>query len=92
MQWSIGREYNRRLKVAFDTHGIEMPFPHQTIYFGEDKSGTAPTAFVALQHDDKTAPASSAAAQPTAKPKATPTMRAKTASAGGDEGGDGEGL
>ncbi len=91
MQWSIGREYNRRLKVAFDTHGIEMPFPHQTIYFGEDKSGAAPPAFVALQHDDKTASAP-AAAQPTTKPKPTPTMRAKTASVGDDEGGDGEGL
>ena len=48
-QWSIGREYNRRLKLAFDAHGIEMPFPHQTIYFGEDKSGTAPPAFISMK-------------------------------------------
>ena len=52
-QWSIGREYNRRLKVAFDAHGIEMPFPHQTIYFGEDKSGAAPPAFISIKRDDK---------------------------------------
>ena len=48
-QWGIGREYNRRLKTAFDAHGIEMPFPHQTIYFGEDKEGSAPPAFINLK-------------------------------------------
>ena len=40
-QWATGREYNRRLKAAFDAHGIEIPFPHTTIYFGEDKQGQA---------------------------------------------------
>ncbi len=34
-QWAIGREYRRRLKKAFDTQGIEIPFPHRTLYFGE---------------------------------------------------------
>ncbi len=34
-QWLVGREYLRRIKHAFDTSGIEIPFPHQTIYFGE---------------------------------------------------------
>ena len=30
-QWSVGREYRRRLKKAFDAKGIEIPFPHRTI-------------------------------------------------------------
>lgn len=34
-QWQVGREYLRRVKLAFDHAGIEIPFPHQTIYFGE---------------------------------------------------------
>src|SRR3569832_2147880 len=34
-QWDVGREYMRRLKIAFDAEGIEMPFPHRTLYFGE---------------------------------------------------------
>jgi len=34
-QWSVGREYRRRLKKAFDAHGIEIPFPHRTLYMGE---------------------------------------------------------
>lgn len=41
-QWAVGRAYNRLLKIRFDEHGIEIPFPHQTIYFGEDKDGSAP--------------------------------------------------
>ncbi|WP_075589825.1 mechanosensitive ion channel family protein [Labilibacter marinus] len=35
-QWEIGREYRRRLKVAFDKHNIEIPFPHTTVYWGEE--------------------------------------------------------
>lgn len=34
-QWSVGREYRRRLKLAFDERRIEIPFPHRTVYFGE---------------------------------------------------------
>ncbi|MDA3925411.1 MAG: mechanosensitive ion channel family protein [Kiritimatiellae bacterium] len=34
-QWQVGREYLRRIKLAFDKAGIEIPFPHQTLYFGE---------------------------------------------------------
>lgn len=41
-QWAIGREMNRRIKKAFDAHGIEFPFPHRTIYWGEPKEGSAP--------------------------------------------------
>ncbi len=35
-QWSIGREYRKRLKKAFDKAGIEIPFPHRTVYWGEE--------------------------------------------------------
>ena len=34
-QWMIGREFNKRLKEAFDAKGIEIPFPHRTIYWGD---------------------------------------------------------
>jgi small conductance mechanosensitive channel len=34
-QWAVGREYRKRLKEVFDEHNIEIPFPHQTIYWGE---------------------------------------------------------
>lgn len=33
-QWTVGREYRRRLKKAFDEHGIEIPFPHRSLYMG----------------------------------------------------------
>ncbi|HSH51027.1 MAG TPA: mechanosensitive ion channel family protein, partial [Bacteroidales bacterium] len=35
-QWALGREYRRRLKKAFDEKGIEIPFPHTTVYWGEE--------------------------------------------------------
>ncbi|MBN1182017.1 MAG: mechanosensitive ion channel family protein [Bacteroidales bacterium] len=35
-QWNVGREYRRRLKKIFDQEGIEIPFPHTTIYWGEE--------------------------------------------------------
>ena len=41
-QWNVRREYLRRLKAAFDAAGIEIPFPHLTVYAGEPKTGTAP--------------------------------------------------
>lgn len=34
-QWEVGREYLRRIKLRFDKEGIEIPFPHRSIYFGE---------------------------------------------------------
>ena len=35
-QWVVGREYRKRLKYAFDNNGIEIPFPHTTVYWGEE--------------------------------------------------------
>jgi moderate conductance mechanosensitive channel len=35
-QWTIGREYRKRLKIAFDEKNIEIPFPHTTVYWGEE--------------------------------------------------------
>ncbi|MER3446006.1 MAG: mechanosensitive ion channel protein MscS [Candidatus Dadabacteria bacterium] len=34
-QWDVGRELRRRIKNTFDQKGIEIPFPHVSIYFGE---------------------------------------------------------
>lgn len=47
-QWGVRREFNRRMKARFDELGIEIPFPHRTVYFGVDKEGRAPPAWVEL--------------------------------------------
>jgi small conductance mechanosensitive channel len=45
-QWNVRREFLRRLKAAFDARGIEIPYPHLTLYAGQDKEGNAPAFHV----------------------------------------------
>lgn len=52
-QWATAREFNRRLKKRFDELDIEIPFPHQTIYMGEDKTGAAPPLRVRMQAEEE---------------------------------------
>lgn len=42
-QFVVGRAYNEVLKRIFDERGIEIPFPHQTLYLGEAKDGSTQT-------------------------------------------------
>lgn len=50
-QWRVGREFNRRLKLAFDRKGIEIPYPHVTLYMGANKQGKANPMFVSMGND-----------------------------------------
>ncbi len=36
-QWGVGREFRKRIKARFDREGIEIPFPHTTLYWGEEQ-------------------------------------------------------
>lgn len=45
-QWNVRREYLRRLKYAFDSENIEIPYPHLTLYPGQLKDGSAPALHV----------------------------------------------
>jgi small conductance mechanosensitive channel len=38
MQWDVMGEMRKRLKDAFDKEGIEIPWPHMKVYFGNTKS------------------------------------------------------
>lgn len=40
-QWGVRRAFLKRLKQAFDDKGIEIPFPHVTVYAGQPKEGPA---------------------------------------------------
>ncbi|MBX3637435.1 MAG: mechanosensitive ion channel family protein [Rubrivivax sp.] len=48
-QFAVRREALRRLKLAFDERGIEIPFPHVTVYAGQDKDGGAAPLPLQLQ-------------------------------------------
>ncbi len=50
-QWRVAREFNRRLKKRFNERDIEIPFPHVTLYMGEDKTGRAPALRVSVAGD-----------------------------------------
>jgi small-conductance mechanosensitive channel len=79
-QWEVSREFNRRVKNRFDELGIEIPFPHQTIYFGADKEGNAPPAMVRLEtpaseRTDRIGDAAAAQAAPAEAPREGTTER-----------------
>lgn len=57
-QFAIGRAYNRLVKYHLDAAGIEIPFPHMTMYFGQDKDGSAPPAPIELKRVEGLPPAS----------------------------------
>jgi len=54
-QFSVRRAFLERMKRIFDERGIEIPFPHQTIWFGVDKDGSAPPMRV-LRESGKSSP------------------------------------
>jgi len=51
-QWGVKREFYRRMKRVFDERGIEIPFPHRTVYMGEPKEGPAPPMHVKIREKD----------------------------------------
>jgi len=55
------------MKRRFDELGIEIPFPHQTIYFGEDRDGNALAAPVRRLGDAASPAAPPAQAPPTGR-------------------------
>ncbi len=48
-QWGVRREFLKRLKKAYDERGIEIPYPHLTIYPGQAKDGSAPPLRIVSQ-------------------------------------------
>lgn len=52
-QWYVAREFNLRLKKKFNERDIEIPFPHITLYMGQDKQGQSPPLHVAMNGDSK---------------------------------------
>jgi len=52
-QWDVGREFLRRIKFAFDENNIEIPFPHRTIYFGENSRAFELNQFVRQQGSEE---------------------------------------
>ncbi|MBA3023031.1 MAG: mechanosensitive ion channel family protein [Gammaproteobacteria bacterium] len=51
-QWAVRRNFLVWLKKAFDKHGIEIPYPHLTLYAGQDKQGNAPALRILQQPDE----------------------------------------
>jgi len=54
-QWGVAREFNRRLKKKFNEKDIEIPFPHITLYMGQDKQGQSPPMNIVLTRNQNEA-------------------------------------
>lgn len=50
-QWFVGRKFNALMKKKFDQNKVEIPFPHVTVYMGQDKDGSAPPVQVAMRKE-----------------------------------------
>jgi small conductance mechanosensitive channel len=48
-QWTVGREFNRRMKKRFDELGIAIPFPHRTVHIGIEKGDQSPPLRVLVE-------------------------------------------
>jgi len=87
-QWGVGRAYNEAVKKRFDAAGVEIPFPHTTVWFGQNRDASAPPLHLAVDRAPKTP-------DPLAPSPAAATVAAPTADAppdaGADGGGDGAG-
>ncbi|MBZ8142843.1 mechanosensitive ion channel protein MscS [Rubrivivax gelatinosus] len=59
-QWDVRREFLRRLKRAFDERGIEIPYPHLTVYAGAGKDGAAPALPLGIRRQASTPDAANA--------------------------------
>lgn len=68
-QFGLQRAFNRLIKMRFDAEGIEIPFPHRTLYFGEDSSGNAPDARVRLVDDRTKKPDTTTSSTPAKRPE-----------------------
>ena len=55
-QWEVGREFNRRMKKVFDERGIEIPFPHRTVYWGQPKEGSQPSIRLSVNDREQDRP------------------------------------
>ena len=56
LQWRVGREFNRRLKKKFDAWNIEPPFPHVTLYIGQNKQGQSNPLYIVKEEGVPTTP------------------------------------
>ena len=52
-QWYVRREFLKRLKATFDAQGIEIPFPHMTVYPGQTHDSNAPVLQPLVQDGKK---------------------------------------
>lgn len=50
-QWAVGREFRRRIKMAFDERGIEIPFPQRDVWMRTAESGAPPRETPDVQED-----------------------------------------
>lgn len=55
-QWCIDRKFNRRLKKKFDALNIGLPFPHVTLYIGQNIQGQSNLLHIVKEEGVSTAP------------------------------------
>ena len=76
-QWEIMGEMRKRIKIRLDAEGIEIPFPHQTVYWGEAQPPLGSSAPAPAQDIERPVVAPSAEPRPTSRPSPTVPTRSR---------------
>jgi small conductance mechanosensitive channel len=72
-QWRVAREFRHRIKKAFDAHGVEIPFPHRTLYWGVPKEGQQPLP-ISLDTPQSRLSGNGVSSEPNVEPVDQPTV------------------
>ncbi len=87
-QWAMRRAFNRRMKLRFDELGIEIPFPHRTVYFGDRPGGHPPPLHVTSVSDTPTVGADGDSAEESSSESPAAPKLAGRGVRDSDDGGD----
>ena len=84
-QWEIMGEMRKRIKIRLDAEGIEIPFPHQTVYWGEAQPPFRPEVVADAVRNAESMPQARPAPQTESRPSTVTAPQGQPAAGSRDD-------